>query len=284
MKAALYIVATPIGNLEDLSARAVRTLREVDLIAAEDTRRAGQLLAHLDIGKKQLISYHDHVEKHKAAPLIERLMREDITMALISDAGTPCISDPGYRLVAEAKRQNIPVHPIPGPSALTALVSAAGLPTDQFLFVGFPPNKQKALRDEIRRWSALNVSVVFYESTRRLAETLQVMMEELPHAEVAIGRELTKVHEEIVTLPIAEAVQWARQHNTLKGEAAVMVAPHATPVQVNEETIRAMARQGFEEGFSLKDLLQQLSDSGMGRSELYQLLLSVKEDMNDDSL
>lgn len=282
MKAALYIVATPIGNLEDLSARAIKTLREVDLIAAEDTRRAGQLLAHLDIGKKQLISYHDHVEKHKAAPLIERLIEENLTMALISDAGTPCVSDPGYRLVAEAKRRQIPVHPIPGPSALTALVSAAGLPSDQFLFVGFLPHKQKALRDEIRRWAALNVSVVFYESTRRLVETLQVVLEELPNAEVAIGRELTKIHEEIVTLPVESALHWAEQHSTLKGEAAVMVAPHATPSQTSEETIRAMARQGFAEGLSLKDLLKQLGDSGMGRSELYQLLLSVKEEINDD--
>ncbi len=280
LKAALYIVATPIGNLEDLSARAIRTLKEVDLIAAEDTRRAGQLLSHLQIGKKQLISYHDHVEKHKAAPLIDRLIDEDLTMALISDAGTPCVSDPGYRLVAEAKRRQLPVHPIPGASALTALVSAAGLPSDQFLFVGFLPTKQKALQDEVRRWGALNVSVVFYESTRRLPETLKVILEELPNAEVAVGRELTKLHEEIVTLPVAEALSWAENHSVLKGEAAVMVAPHATPQQTSEEEIRALARQGFAAGLSLKDLLKQLGDSGMGRSELYQLLLSVKEDMN----
>ena len=220
---ALYIVATPIGNLDDMTVRAQRVLESVDLIAAEDTRRAKQLLSHLGIGKKELISYYDHVEQEKAPKLVDRMLDEGISLALISDAGTPCISDPGYRLVAEAHRREVTVVPIPGASALGALVSASGLPSSRFTFVGFLPAKDGALESEIQSWNQAFGAIVFYESTRRLKKSLSVIQRFHPEAQIAVGREMTKLHEEITLFPIAEAIDWCQSHENMKGEAAVMV-------------------------------------------------------------
>ncbi len=279
--AALFVVATPIGNLEDLTPRALKVLESVDIIAAEDTRRTRQLLNLIGIGPKQLVSYHDHNEEFRSVQLVERMKAENLSIALVSDAGTPCISDPGYRLVKEAHRQGVKVHPIPGPSALTALVSASGLPTDRFMFVGFPPAKSTELRKQVDEWRRIGCPVVFYESLRRLQKTVEVIYEIAPDAEIAIGRELTKLYEEVACMPISAALQWIRAHDVLKGEATIMVSfpppEKGEARRITEEQLVSIASDEFRKGASLKDLLQSYADAGFKRAELYQLLLQAKE-------
>lgn len=277
----IYVVATPIGNLGDVTERARRVLEAVDVVAAEDTRETKKLLSHLGINGKRLVSYQDHGEAERAAVLVDSLERDHQTLALVTDAGTPCVSDPGYRLVALAKSRGIPVHPVPGASALTALASAAGLPTDRLLFIGFLPTKAKALTDEIESWRAARASVVFFEATRRLGKTLQAIAAVHPQARVAVGRELTKLYEEIVTLDIAEAQVWMASHATLKGEATVMVSLPKGEDQAtgaDEDELFKEARQQFRRGATLKDLLGLYKDRGLKRPALYQLLLRAKAD------
>lgn len=286
---AIYVVATPIGNLDDITLRAIRILKNVDLIAAEDTRRARMLLTQIGREKIEIVSYYDQVEQEKAPQLIERLQRERLSLALISDAGTPCISDPGFRLIREARRVGIPVHPIPGPSALTALVSASGLPSDRLLFVGFLPHKRSALSKEIESWGKLEASIVFYESPRRLKQTLAVIEEFYPHAVLVVGRELTKLHEEIISTDVAGAKVWCQDHDFLKGEASVMVhiPKEARYDALRVEDLRSQlereALDQFQRGATLKDLLQAMRDRGLSRAELYQLLLQAKETLRDES-
>lgn len=279
----IFIVATPIGNLDDITPRAITTLKNVDIIAAEDTRNTRKLLTHFGIPGKELIAYHDHGEEERAKGLIDRIDRDGLSLAVVSDAGTPCVADPGYRLVKLAKERGIKVHPIPGASAVTSLVSASGLPSHRFTFVGFLPTKSKELRAEIMSWAAAGGAIVYFEPTRRLEDSLLVISEVYPHAQVSIGRELTKLYEEIVTMPVTEALSWVRGHGILKGEAVVMVDPCAVRDDAADDAdvesmIRAAAKKGFKQGKSLKDLLKELSGSGLGRSELYQVLLAVKSE------
>ena len=281
-ESAIYIVATPIGNLDDLTLRAIKVLKNVDLIAAEDTRRARQLLQHIGRDKAEVVSYFDHVEREKAPQLVSRLIEQKLSMALISDAGTPCISDPGYHLVREAKKRGVTVHPVPGPSALTALVSASGLPSDRLLFIGFLPNKRMAMEKEIASWKTMNASIVFYEAPRRLKASLGYIQELYPNAEIAIGRELTKLHEEILLTDPKGAMAWCTDHDFLKGEAVVMLNVGTLPSETPEakenlrESLIAEARDKFRKDATLKDLLGLYRDRGLSRSELYQLLLEAK--------
>jgi 16S rRNA (cytidine1402-2'-O)-methyltransferase len=197
MSGTLFVVATPIGNLEDLTPRARQMLAEVDLIAAEDTRHTGRLLSHFGV-KTRLLALHDHNEAEMADKVVEKLLAGQ-TVALVSDAGTPLVSDPGYRLVQAAHAAGVPVSPIPGPSAMTAALSVAGLPTNKFCFEGFLPAKKKArfdmltgLRDETR-------TMVFYESVHRIAEMLDALLTAFgPDRPVFVGRELTKMYEQCV--------------------------------------------------------------------------------------
>lgn len=192
----LFVVATPIGNLEDISARALRVLRSVDLIAAEDTRHAKRLLLHFDI-RTPLTSYHDHNETEKAGRLLT-ILQEGRDIALISDAGTPCISDPGYRLVRAARENGIAIETVPGPSAVIAALSVSGLPTDRFSFHGFFPRKRKEALAAVTALCAVGGTHVFYEAPNRLGGTLALLAETTPSAEVCVARELTKLHEEVV--------------------------------------------------------------------------------------
>jgi 16S rRNA (cytidine1402-2'-O)-methyltransferase len=294
----IYIVATPIGNLEDLTPRAARILATVDIIAAEDTRNTRKLLSHLGINLKasgkELVSYHDHNERQKAETLISRLVSERKTLAVVSDAGTPCIADPGFRIVQAARRYEVPVTPIPGPSSLTALVSASGLPSSRLLFIGFLPSKDKAIRAEMRTWAESGATIVFFESTRRLTKTLTVLSKFYSEATVVIGRELSKLFEEIVSLPVSEAVVWCQNHDKLRGEVTVVVDLGETIAAERQATLNTKdgvvldhqdARQNlrreislaFRSGATLKDLLGQMRDRGLTRAELYALLLDVKE-------
>ncbi len=220
MAGTLYVVATPIGNLEDLSERALRTLREVDVIAAEDTRRTGKLLQHFGISKP-LTSYHDASERRKAPELVRQL-EEGRSIALVSDAGTPLLSDPGYRLVRAALDAGIAVVPIPGASAVTALLSVSGLAVDRFVFEGFLPPKEgkrrkrlEALKDEPR-------TILLYESPHHIARTLVEVEEVLGDREIALGRELTKVFEEVLRGRVSEVR--AAMAGRERGEYTIAIA------------------------------------------------------------
>jgi 16S rRNA (cytidine1402-2'-O)-methyltransferase len=191
---ALVIVATPIGNLSDMSARALEALRNADIIACEDTRQTLKLLNHFGI-QKPLVSYHDFNEEKKAAELGARI-REGLTVALVSDAGTPGISDPGYRLVRYCREQDLNVVSIPGPNAAVTALAASGLPSDEFLFVGFLPSKKTARREKLETLRSVTATLIFYEAPHRIQGTLVDLLEVLGDREACIARELTKLHEE----------------------------------------------------------------------------------------
>lgn len=217
----LYIVSTPIGNLEDITYRAARILGEVDLIAAEDTRRTRVLLDHLGL-RKPMISYHDANESSRAPQLLARL-REGEDVALVSDAGTPLVADPGYRIVAAASVEGIPVVPLPGPSAPLALLSASGLPTDSFRFLGFLPARATARRARIETMRASRDTQVLFESARRLPAALADMADVLGPRPAVIGRELTKAHEEILRGDLVSLAEQLAEGGPVRGEIVVAV-------------------------------------------------------------
>ena len=202
MPGTLYVVATPIGNLEDVTLRALRVLREVSLIAAEDTRRTARLLQHYSISTRTT-SLHEHNERSKTAALVARLVAGE-SIALVSDAGTPVVSDPGTLLVAAAHAAGVKVEPIPGASAALAVLSASGFPGGAFVFAGFPPNRSKARLAWLAGMAAEPRPLIFYEAPHRIRQTLADMLTAFGDRRLAIGREVTKVHEELVVRPISE--------------------------------------------------------------------------------
>ena len=216
----LYIVSTPIGNMEDITLRALRILKEVDLIAAEDTRRTGLLLKHFEI-QTPLTSYFEGNELKKREYILSKL-KEDKNIALVSDAGTPGISDPGFRLIQLAIENQIPIIPIPGPSAAVTALSVSGLPTDAFLFKGFLPHKSKKRRDLLKELEEVRETLIFYESPHRLSETLEDILEILGDREIALTRELTMVYEEIIRGKVSE-IQNQIGERKLKGEITLVV-------------------------------------------------------------
>jgi 16S rRNA (cytidine1402-2'-O)-methyltransferase len=215
---ALFIVATPIGNLSDISPRALDALRSADLIACEDTRQTLKLLNHFGI-QKPLISYHDFNEEKKAAALGEKIQAGQ-TIALVSDAGTPGISDPGFRLVRYCREHELTVTPIPGPNAAIAALSASGLPSDEFFFAGFLPSKKTARREKLETLRSLRGTLVFYEAPHRIEGTLTDLLEILGDREACVGRELTKLHEEFLFGKISTI----RDNVKVLGEFVVVVA------------------------------------------------------------
>ena len=231
----LYIVATPIGNLGDLTPRAADTLRRADLVLAEDKRVTAKLLAHAG-SKARLANYNDHTSEQERERIVSML--GDKAVALVSDAGTPLISDPGYKLVRDARAAGHEVHTLPGPSAVIAALTLAGLPTDRFLFVGFLPAKAKAKSEAIAELASVHATLVFYESGPRLAETLNALAEDLGSREAAVVREISKLHEETVTGSLDQLAERYRQQPP-KGEIVVVVGPPGEPAAASDDELDA---------------------------------------------
>ncbi len=218
----LYIVATPVGNLEDITFRAVRILKEVFLIAAEDTRHSKKLLSHYNIAT-DTISCHEHNEGHRAAKLIF-ILQQGRDVALITDAGTPCISDPGFRLVTAVLKKNIRVVPIPGCCAVIAGLSAAGLPTDRFFFAGFLPKKQQQQTRAIQKLASRQATLIFYESPKRIRLLLDQLMAGLGDRQACLAREVTKLHEEFIRGPLSHIMARLDAAGHTRGECTLFVA------------------------------------------------------------
>ncbi|WP_394145465.1 16S rRNA (cytidine(1402)-2'-O)-methyltransferase [Vibrio atypicus] len=219
----LYIVPTPIGNLGDITQRAIDVLSSVDLIAAEDTRHTGKLLSHFSIQTKTF-ALHDHNEQQKAQVLVEKLMAGH-SIALVSDAGTPLISDPGYHLVTKCRQAGVKVVPLPGACAVITALSASGLPSDRFSFEGFLPAKSKGRKDKFLEIAKVERTCIFYESPHRIVDSLEDMLEILgPDREVVLARELTKTFETIQSMPLGELVEWVKSDsNQQRGEMALLI-------------------------------------------------------------
>lgn len=275
----LFVVATPLGNLEDITLRALRVLKEVRLIAAEDTRHSRTLLSHFGI-TTPLISYHDHSERERAPKLVERLRAGD-DVALISDAGTPGIADPGYRLVRGAIEAGIRVVPIPGPSVVIAGLSVAGVPTDRFAFEGFVPSKPTARRAFYTRLASEERTVVCFETGRRLAESLADLAAAMPERDVVIAREVTKLYEDFVRGPARELAAGAGDL-VARGEVTLFIAPPATAARQNEASIRAEIARLRGEGLHVKEIAKALAtDSGWSARDIYRLALAADDESDE---
>lgn len=272
----LYLVATPIGNLEDITVRALRVLGEADLIACEDTRRTAKLLNHYSL-RKETISYHEHNELTRAAELVIR-MEQGARLALVSDAGTPVISDPGHHLVTLCLRHRIPVIPIPGPSALIAALAVSGLPTEEFLFVGFLPPRAGDRRKALERLAMESRTLVFYEAPHRLVEMLAAALNCFGRRPTVIARELTKIHEEFLRGDLAELLVRARR-TPPRGELTVLIGgvqPGDAPIDLPTAPIRTRVEQIMrEQDLDRKAALKVAArERGLTRREAYKQLLT----------
>ncbi|MEH2332643.1 16S rRNA (cytidine(1402)-2'-O)-methyltransferase [Nostoc sp.] len=271
----LYVVGTPIGNLEDITFRAVRILQTVDIIAAEDTRHTGKLLQHFQVKTPQ-VSYHEHNRTSRIPELLEHLVNNK-AIALVSDAGMPGISDPGYELVKACIEAGIPVVPIPGASAAITALSASGLPTDRFVFEGFLPAKTQQRQEHLESLQTESRTLIFYESPHRLRDTLQDLAEVWgSDRQIVLGRELTKLYEEFWRGTIAEAIAYYTQREP-QGEYTLVVAgiPASQP-QLTEEELKAELKQLISQGISRSQASRQLAKfTSLPRRQLYQLALSI---------
>ncbi len=273
----LFVLATPIGNLEDITVRALRILGQADLIACEDTRHTAKLLNHYGI-HKPTVSYHQHNEASRANELLERL-RSGSQIALVSDAGTPVISDPGHRLVSLCLEHQIPVVPIPGPSAVIAALAASGLPTEEFLFVGFLPSRPVARRKALQNLAKENRTIALYEAPHRLLNTLSDALEYFGRRQAVIARELTKIHEEFLRGDLAELLV-RMQQQPLRGEITILIGPpsgekeapselRAAPLSERVEQI--MRERAIDRKAALKLAARE---RGLTKREAYKQLLN----------
>ena len=269
----LYVVATPIGNLSDITLRALTVLNSADVVACEDTRQTGRLLHHFGIEAK-LESYHDH-NAHKKRPVLIALA-EHKAVALVSDAGTPLISDPGYKLVREAAEAGVNVVAVPGASSVMAALSVAGLPTDRFLFEGFLPTSEKQAREVLQELASINATLIFFESAKRVKDTLALMRDVLGDREACVARELTKLYEEAVRGRVAELAERYANAPGPRGEIVIVVGP---PQKVSEEAMNDERIKALLKKMSLKDAVAAYAaESGLPKGKVYARALQLKEE------
>ena len=279
MHGTLYVVATPIGNLADITHRAVQVLSDVDLIACEDTRHTHKLLQHYGI-KTKTVSYHEHNEQKRSSELID-LLKQGSDVAVVSDAGTPAISDPGFRLVHAAIEQNVPVIPIPGPSALVTALAASGLPTDEFFFGGFLPARSGARQSRLSELRSVPGTLVFYEAPHRLAAALRDAYEILGEREAVVARELTKLHEELRRGRLSELAGHYDADEHPRGEIVLLIDRNAIEVESKGipalETVGALVERleldGIDHRAALKKAAREL---GISRAEAYRRLVAER--------
>jgi len=275
----LYLISTPIGNPEDITHRAVRLLSEVDLIACEDTRHTQKLLNHYGI-RTRTISYHEHNERERATELLERL-KTGLHVALVSDAGTPAISDPGFRLTQAALAEQIRVVPVPGPAAVTTALVASGLPTDEFFFGGFLPARAGARRARLGQLTSLSATLVFYEAPHRISAMLQDAREVLGEREAAVARELTKLHEEVVRGNLSELAKQFSVSEQARGEMVVIIDRQKIDTDEESESVDVEIAElvaqleagGLNHRAALKQAARQL---GISRDEAYRRLVAAR--------
>jgi len=280
MAGTLYLVATPIGNLEDITQRALSVLREVDLIACEDTRHTRTLLNHYGIRTKT-ISYHEHNERERALELA-LMLRDGASLAVVSDAGTPGINDPGFRLVNDALNVGARVVPVPGPTAFVAALVASGLPTDEFFFGGFLPARSLQRRARLMDVRSLNSTLIFYEAPHRIGQTLADAREILGEREAAVARELTKLHEEIARGRLSELAARFSVEDAARGEMVLLIDRAPIQSEGDESTaetdiaarVHALEEEGLDNRAALKRAAREL---GLSRSEAYRRLVAARE-------
>lgn len=277
MSAQLFVVATPIGHLDDMTYRAIKVLESVSLIAAEDTRQSAPLLKHYNI-TTPLSAVHDHNEDHKINSMIEKLQNGE-NIALISDAGTPLISDPGFRLVRAAQQAGIRVTPIPGACAAIAALSSVGLPSDRFLFVGFLPSKASQRQGQLEQLKNHSETLILYEAPHRIVDCLSDI-QEIFGADRRIGfaREITKTFETIVQKPISELLEWVKaDHHQQKGEMVLVIAGNPNEVDLEQQKVDQLLTRLLED-LSIKSASQLAADlTGLKKKALYQRALELQE-------
>lgn len=274
----LYLVATPIGNLEDITFRAIRILREADLIAAEDTRQTRKLLAHYDIHTR-LVSYHEH-NKHASGPELVRLMEDGLKVALVSDAGMPAISDPGEELVRLAIEHDIPVVPVPGANAGLSALIASGLSARGFRFVGFPPREKGKLLALLTEWKQERDTLIFYESPHRVVQTLEAIGQVMGNRSIVLARELTKRHEEFARGTVEECLAFLGEHPPV-GEYCVLVsgadeqeAEESASIWWKDMSVDEHVKHYMDSGMDKKTAMKQAArDRGVPKREIYNQLL-----------
>ena len=277
MKKGLYIIATPIGNMGDISPRAVETLKQADIIACEDTRISKKLLALLGVGlNKEFITLHDHNEEIHAEELIKKIKEEDKSVALISDAGSPLISDPGYKLIRRCRQEEIYITVLPGCCALICALQLAGLPTNKFMFCGFIPNKDKGRTEAFEEVKSLKATTVFYETASRILKTLEAVRKVFGDREIAVAREISKIYEECLNGTAAELIAHFEEH-TPKGEMVLMISP--APEEEKEDiNLEEELRQRLQTQ-SVKTAVKELSEkTGISKKEIYQIALRIKDE------
>jgi len=274
LKPGLYLVATPIGNLEDITLRAIRVLKETDLIACEDTRQTKKLLNHYGI-ETPMISYHEHNEAARAAELVEQLAH-GARIAVVTDAGMPGISDPGFRLLSLAIERGVPVVPIPGPAAFVSALVASGLPMESFSFRGFLSPKSGARRRELEQLRNSSETAIFYEAPHRILATLEDVVATLgPERRVVVGRELTKIHEEFLRGTAAEVLDTVKNRGEIKGEMVLLIGPAAEEetqvpvISVRDRVQQLMREEKLDEKAALK---KAAKERGISKSAAYREL------------
>lgn len=279
IESALYIVPTPIGNLDDITLRAIEVLKSASLIAAEDTRHSKILLDKLGIGQVMLISCNDHNEAERAQIIASEVQQGGV-VALISDAGTPMISDPGYKLVSALSKLQVKVIPLPGPCAAITALCASALPTDKFLFMGFLPVKDKELTEKLQSIRLSDTTTVFYESPRRILNTLNKFATIDPNRTVALCREMTKTFETIYRCTVSELIEHFKAHeDEVRGEFVLVVGPHESNEQDDELSNAAKkALAKMIDSMKVKEACQVVSDlTGESKNKLYAYALSLKD-------
>ncbi|GGG87367.1 16S rRNA (cytidine(1402)-2'-O)-methyltransferase [Paenibacillus radicis (ex Gao et al. 2016)] len=267
IKGTLYLVATPIGNLEDMTFRAIRTLKEVSLIAAEDTRQTRKLITHFEIATR-LVSYHEH-NKQASGPELIRLLEEGQSIALVSDAGLPAVSDPGADLVADAIASGIKVVPIPGANAALSALIISGLSTEKFVFTGFPPRDKKSLTKWLSALKSQNGTLMTYESPHRLRKTLEAMLEQLGDRRIAMIRELTKRHEEAARGTLSECIAWIQEHPPL-GEYCLIIEGADAAAEAGRSSVTEEEAEVWWKSLELEDHVAHY-EAEHGRKEAIKL-------------